>query len=102
MIPKICWRFFVFLGLCTGLVGVTAASLPTFAYDGSVGLVPHAGLKVRMKQVKTIGDVYPAVEELIAELRPLEGSNLAAILDHRSIGSPGLTVRNSSRNCRES
>mgnify|MGYP001770450562 CR=1 FL=1 len=36
-----------------------------------------------MKQVQTIDDVYPAVEELIAELRPLESSNLAAILDHR-------------------
>jgi hypothetical protein len=36
-----------------------------------------------MKQVQSIDDVYPAVEELIAELRPLEGSNLAAILDHR-------------------
>jgi hypothetical protein len=36
-----------------------------------------------MKQVQTIEDVCPAVEELIAELKALEGSNLSAILDHR-------------------
>ncbi len=36
-----------------------------------------------MKQVQTIEDVYPAIEELIAELKSLEGSKLSAILDHR-------------------
>lgn len=36
-----------------------------------------------MKQVQTIEDVYPAIEELIAELKLSEGSNLSSILDHR-------------------
>jgi hypothetical protein len=36
-----------------------------------------------MKRVQTIEDVYPAIDELIVELRAFAGSNLANILDHR-------------------
>jgi uncharacterized protein YjgD (DUF1641 family) len=36
-----------------------------------------------MKQVQTIEDVYPAIEELITELNSADRSNLAAIIDHR-------------------
>ena len=51
MIPKIWWRFLVFLLLCMGLVGTAPASLATFAYDGQcqvtvvydVGVLPIFG-----------------------------------------------------------
>jgi hypothetical protein len=36
-----------------------------------------------MKQIQTIEDVYPAIEELIAELKLGSHSKLADILDHR-------------------
>lgn len=37
-----------------------------------------------MKQVQTVEDVYPAIEELIAELKTTnQSSKLAAILHHR-------------------
>ncbi len=36
-----------------------------------------------MKQIQTIEDVYPAIEELIAELKLANHSKLAGILHHR-------------------
>lgn len=36
-----------------------------------------------MKQVQTVEDIYPAVEELVAELKLAGHSKLAAILQHR-------------------
>jgi hypothetical protein len=36
-----------------------------------------------MNQVKTIEDVYPAIEELIVELKSIGQSKLAEILHHR-------------------
>ena len=36
-----------------------------------------------MKQIETVEDVYPAIEELIAELKLAGHSKLAAILHHR-------------------
>ena len=36
-----------------------------------------------MKQVQTIEDVYPAIDELIVELKAAGCTHLAAILDHR-------------------
>ncbi len=36
-----------------------------------------------MKQIQTVEDVYPAIEELIAELKLVGRSQLATILDHR-------------------
>jgi bifunctional pyridoxal-dependent enzyme with beta-cystathionase and maltose regulon repressor activities len=36
-----------------------------------------------MRQLQTIEDVYPAVEELIVELNRTTHSHLASILDHR-------------------
>jgi hypothetical protein len=36
-----------------------------------------------MKQIQTIENVYPAIEELIAELKSSGSSKLATILDHR-------------------
>ena len=36
-----------------------------------------------MKQIQTIEDVYPAIEELIAELKLGHQAKLALILDHR-------------------
>jgi hypothetical protein len=36
-----------------------------------------------MLRVQTIEDVYPALDELIVELRVADESRLAAILDHR-------------------
>lgn len=36
-----------------------------------------------MIKIKTASDIYPAVEELIKQLRLYPKSNLSAILDHR-------------------
>lgn len=36
-----------------------------------------------MKQIQTIEDIYPAIEELIAELKLANHSKLAGILHHR-------------------
>ena len=36
-----------------------------------------------MKQIQTVDDVYPAIEELIAELKLASHSKLADILHHR-------------------
>lgn len=36
-----------------------------------------------MKQIQTVEDVYPAIEDLIAELKPTNHSKLATILHHR-------------------
>ena len=36
-----------------------------------------------MTKIKTASDIYPAVEELIKQLRLYPKSNLSAILDHR-------------------
>jgi len=36
-----------------------------------------------MKPVRTVEDLYPAIEELIAELKASGESKLSTILDHR-------------------
>ena len=36
-----------------------------------------------MKQIQTIEDVYPALDELIAELKAADQSRLATVLHHR-------------------
>jgi hypothetical protein len=45
-----------------------------------------------MKQVETIEDVYPALDELIVELKAAGCARLAAILDHR-MHQVGWTAR---------
>ena len=44
---------------------------------------PPSPIENTMKQIQTVDDVYPAVEELIAELKSASHSKLAGILHHR-------------------